>query len=405
MILTKLNNTRFTVVLMLFLGLQIPSAAQDVINKALIESNETLLFNPLIQIEATSAVNDMYNFKFERAANQFNWFKEKYPNHPLPYFLLGLNEWWKIMPNIDIKDYDEAFFNFMDISIDKARDLYQQDDSNVEASFFLAAAYAFKSRLHAERKHWTKATLNGKSALKYLRRGKELNQLSPELMFGDALYNYYSVWIPENYPLLKPILMFFKKGDQALGLQQLQEVAENAFYTRTEAQYFLMRIYRSEEKSPHKAFPIAQYLEKTFPDNAYFQRYYAGVAFSMQMHSEVDRVCKDILLKIDQQYPGYEATSGRYAAYYLAYNQRYIYRNQALAKEYFLKTVDFADTTDADYSAYYHSALVELGRISDGEKNISKAKSYYTLVKKYAKKKTAYYKEAVAYLKKHKKGK
>ena len=48
------------------------------------------------------------------------------------------------------------------------------------------------------------------NALKYLEISKESQALSPELLFGDALYNYYSVWIPENYPALKIILMFFE---------------------------------------------------------------------------------------------------------------------------------------------------------------------------------------------------
>ena len=52
-----------------------------------------------IQIEATEALNDLYNFKFDKAEQQFRWFKQKYAWHPLPYFLLGLSEWWKIMPN------------------------------------------------------------------------------------------------------------------------------------------------------------------------------------------------------------------------------------------------------------------------------------------------------------------
>src|SRR5689334_18482693 len=58
-----------------------------------------LLLNPSVQIEATDAVNNMYNFKFEKAERDFRWTQFQYPEHPLPYFLLGLSEWWKIVPN------------------------------------------------------------------------------------------------------------------------------------------------------------------------------------------------------------------------------------------------------------------------------------------------------------------
>ncbi len=379
------------------------SSAQEIINQELIDAEKMLLFSPLVQMEATSAVNDMYNFKFKRAANQFQWFREKYPNHPLPYFLLGLNEWWQMMPNMDVEQHDDAFFEYMDASIDRARDLYQEDKENIEASFFLAAAYAFKSRLNAERKNWTKAVFNGKSSLKFLRRGIEINQLNPELMFGEALYNYYSVWIPQNYPLLKPVLLFFKKGDQELGLKQLQEVAENAFYTRTEAQYFLMRIYRNEEKAPLKALPIAEYLHETFPDNAYFARYYGSVVFSLGMFDEMEEISHEILQKIEADYPGYEGVSGRYAAYYMAYLQRFKYRNLAEAEKYYRKTIAFAEATEHYQSGYYRSALVEMARISHQKGEIKEAKTFYELVKKYTKRKAKVNKEARKYLRKYKK--
>ena len=54
-----------------------------------------LITDITVQIEATQALNDLYNFKFEKAEQQFRWFKQKYSWHPLPYFLLGLSEWWK----------------------------------------------------------------------------------------------------------------------------------------------------------------------------------------------------------------------------------------------------------------------------------------------------------------------
>ena len=59
---------------------------------------------------------------------------------------------------------------------------------------------------------------------------------------ATALYNYYAEWISENYAILRPVLMFFPDGNKELGIKQLKTVANNAFYTRTEAQYFLMRI-------------------------------------------------------------------------------------------------------------------------------------------------------------------
>ena len=66
-----------------------------------------ILLNMDVQIEATEAVNSIYNFDFIAADKEFRWLRYKYSKHPLPYFLLGFAEWWKLVPNPDVKIYDK----------------------------------------------------------------------------------------------------------------------------------------------------------------------------------------------------------------------------------------------------------------------------------------------------------
>nr|MDV3310184.1 tol-pal system protein YbgF [Cyclobacteriaceae bacterium] len=242
----------------------------------LVEKNDTtiiLLSDIHIQLECTQALNDLYNFKFDRAEQQFRYLKSRYPWHPLPYFLMGLIEWWKIMPNPSDKSHDEIFLAYMDSTIMVAENLFENHPAyKVEAAFFLAGAYGFKGRLYSDedRKSWRKAATAGKNAIRYMEENRGNTDLSPELLFGDALYNYFSVWVPENYPAVRPLLWFFRKGDKALGLKQLREVSYNAFYTRTEAMVWLMRILNSYENDQPQAFQISEYLHQTYPDNPYF---------------------------------------------------------------------------------------------------------------------------------------
>ncbi len=363
-----------------------------------------LLTDAQLQMEVTSAVNNMYNAKHHIASVEFNALKIRYGWHPLPYFLLGLNEWWKIVPNDVVTIYDKKLIAYMDTTIYKARQLEKLDPGNEEASFFLAAAYGFKGRLLAERKGWRKAATAGKSALKYLDIGKQKDSNNIELLFGDALYNYYSVWIPENYPLLKPILIFFKKGDKALGLKQLRQVANNAFYTRTEAQYFLMRILATEENEIAQALQISEYLHQTFPDNAYFHRYYARMLYTSGQYVKCRRVSLSLLEKIDKGYVGYEATGGRYAGFFLG--QIYQSFNKLDdAKKYYKKAVTFSESIGATKSGYYLHSLLNIGTIERKQGNKKEAKKYYKLVKKQAKPKHATHKRAKKYLKEMRKGK
>lgn len=369
-----------------------------------IDSVDILLTNMAIQIECTSGVNDLYNFKFDRAESQFRWIQRNYPEHPLPYFLLGLIEWWKIAPNIEKNtEYDDRFLQLMDSAIYFAEILYDKDEDNAEAPFFLAGAYGFIGRLHSERSNWTRAAFAGKKALRYLDDSKQYTDLSPEILFGDGLYNYYSVWIPENYPVLKPIMLLFEKGDKQLGIEQLETVVKEAFYTKVEAQYFLMRIYSLEESKPLKALPISSYLYKTYPDNPYFHRYYARLLYSLGRYAELKKVAQDILDKIEAGKEGYEEISGRYASFYLATIYRLQYRDEEMASQYYTKAITFSEAIEAFESGYYLHALSNMGKIAASDEEMDLAMQYYDKILEHASRKHSTYKEARSFKKEYKK--
>lgn len=354
-----------------------------------------LIADMQLQIEINQAMNDMYNFKFDKAEQQFRWLKQKYGWHPLPYFLLGLSEWWKIMPNVDNTAYDDKFMAYMDTVVNISERLHEIPKHEVEAAFFLAAAYGFIGRLHSseERKNWRKSAVAGKNALRYMQESEGRHDLSPELLFGDALYNYFSVWVPENYPLLKPILAFFPKGDKELGIKQLREVSFNAFYTRTEAQVFLMRILGGYEGQPAQALQISEYLHQTYPDNPYFHRYYARMLYGSGKYMKARTVSESIINKIDGGLIGYEATSGRYASFFLG--QIYESRNDdESAKKFYNRAITFSESIGATDTGYYHYSLLSLGKIYAEEGDAKQAKSYFKAVKQNAKRSSAVHKRA-----------
>ena len=371
---------------------------------AAVDTKGWLLLDKDIQLELEGAVQNLYNCKYERAEKQFRSLRRRYPNHPMPYFLLGLSQWWKIVPtNIKTKQYDKLFFAYMDSTITKGEMLYDADKKNYEACFFLAAAYGFDGRLHAERSNWPKATVSAKRALKYLQISKEANGLSPEFLFGQALFNYYAIWIPDNYPLLKPVLLLFPKGNKQLGLQQLRSVADNGFYVGAEAKVFLMRILNNEENNPEAALPIARNLARTYPDNGYFQRFYALLCFNMGEFRESERVSQEILAKLNQGMPGYEAISGRYATYFLGWLMQNRYKDMAKAKDYYLRCIVFAESTNEVKGGFYLHANYNLARIAEREKDLGTARRYYAVVQDIADKKSDQYKEAKVFLKKNRK--
>ena len=288
------------------------------------EDSLSILTNLDIQIEATAAINKMYDFKFDDAEKEFNWLVQEYKNHPLPIFLKGLSLWWKIdaysgLPDKDknykLKRLDDDFLDVMDKSISLSKNIYK-NGNQIDGAFFLAASYGFKGRLLSERKKWRSAALAGFNALKYLKEIRQDKLMIPEISFGNGLFNYYSVWISNRYPILKPIVKLFPDGDKVKGINQLKSAARNSFYTRTEAQTFLVRIYSGENNLREATF-LSKYLFETFPDNSIFHRYYTQLLYRTSNFF----MCKEESLKIIDNYNnrkfGYYANDVRLAHFYL----------------------------------------------------------------------------------------
>lgn len=360
-----------------------------------------LLLDKGLQYRITKSINSMYDFDFQTAERDFAVIMYQYPDHPLPDFLMALGYWWRIEVDVTNTRFDKIFIQYLDRANEKAERMFEEDPKNKEAAFFLAAGYGFQGRLYSERQSWTKAAWAGRNALKYMDLSRGEAEFNPELLLGDALFNYFSVWIPENYPLLKPVMALFPKGSKELGLKQLETVASNAFYTRIEAQYFLFRLYASEEKRPYDALRISEYLHTKFPNNPYFHRSYARHLYTVGRWTESLQQSTEILDRIDQKKYGYESNSGRYAAFYVA---EYYYRTgqKAEAKKYYLKTVAYGEESESQESGYYLHSLIQLGKMETEAKNKVQAKKYFDQVKKYAKRKHPAHKEARDFIKKNK---
>lgn len=386
-------------VLMLVFGGGVSAQTVDPIDPA--NPSGYLLLDKGLQYRITRAINSMYNFDFPTAEHDFTVLMYQYPDHPLPDFLMALGYWWRIEVDVTNTRYDNIFIQYLDRANEKAERMFDADENNKEAAFFLAAGYGFQGRLYSERKSWTKATWAGRNALKYMNLSRGEAEFNPELLLGDALFNYFSAWIPENYPMMKPVMALFPKGNKALGLQQLETVASNAFYTRVEAQYFLFRLYASEEKRPYDALRISEYLHGKFPNNPYFHRSYARHLYAVGRWMESVDQSLEILDRIDQKQVGYESNSGRYAAFFVAEYYRRV-GDRPLAKQYYLKTVAYGEESESQESGYYLHSLIQLGKMETEAKNKAQAKKYFDRVKKYAKRKHPAHKEARDYIKKNK---
>lgn len=363
-----------------------------------------LLLNKDIQTELDGAVHNLYNYKFDKADRQFRSLRRRYPNHPMAYFLLGLSTWWKMMPNApEDTRYDKMYYAYLDTAETKALAMYKADSHNYEACFFLSAAYGFEARLHSERHNWRKATVASKRALDYLHKSREANGLSSEFELGYGLFDYYAVWIGDEYPWLRPVLFFFPKGDTRKGLAELRNTSKTAFYARPEALFFLVLILRDpREHQVAQALAISRELSREYPDNSRFQIDYAKLCFDQGSMKEAEAECLSTLQKNAAGYVGYGALTCRTAAYIMGYINQYYYKNQKAAMDYYQRSIVFSETVGMTESGYYIFSNAALAKLAAQANDVATAQRFYRVVVDKADHKEIIFKEARLYLIKHK---
>ncbi len=264
-----------------------------------------------------AGIDHIYNLKFDSARAEFRGVIAAHPDHPAGHFFLAAVEWWRIMADIENTSHDRNFISMLDAVVELCDNRLDVDEHDVAALFFKGGALGFQGRLHGNREDWIKAANSGRSALPIVQESYRLAPENDDVLFGIGIYNYYAAIIPEMYPFVKPLMLFFPDGDKARGLAQLRRASGRAKYAGTEASYFLLQILYNFEKQYPEAGRIADELHRKYPDNPLFHRYAGRTAAALGRWDLAGATFGDILGRIRSGRLGYGPVVEREARYYL----------------------------------------------------------------------------------------
>lgn len=306
----------------------------------------------------------IYNCQFDSAELIFDEVIEKYPDHPVGYFLDAMVDWWRIKIHRNEAVYAQSFENKIEIVVDKCDDLLDENPKDLTALFFKGGALGYRGRYFAESKQWLSAATDGKEAFDIMLDCHEKAPGNHDIMLGSGIYNFYAAAIPEKYPLTKPLLAFLPEGNKKIGLLQLRSSAYHARYTTVEAKVMLLLSFYSFEKDYNSALFWAKELHEEFPDNAYFHRYYARSKTRMGKWEELEQEWRNIIKKCIKRVEGYNNLTAREGLYYvgLALQRK---REYETALKYYNKCLEVGDYIDEEDSGYYLSAQFKIALIYD----------------------------------------
>ncbi|MGB5893159.1 MAG: tetratricopeptide repeat protein [Ignavibacteriaceae bacterium] len=326
-------------------------------------------------------IRQIYSIEFEQADKTFNKLIADYPKHPAGKFFLAMLDWWRILLDTSIEQHDELFFKKIEEVIEHCDKILDEDPENIDAMFFKGGAIGFRGRLSALRESWLSAVDDGREALPLVEEAGELEPDNIDVKLGFGIYNYYASVIPEQYPIVKPLMIFLPSGDKELGLKQLKDVAQHGKYTKYEARYFLMTLYYRLEKDFDASEEYSKILSDDFPNNPVFERWRGRIAMKKGDVSLADSIFKSVLLKSKKMIPGYSTLRvKREANYYIGYNYRQSGKYDS-AQVYLENCMNYSLKLDRDReSGFLINATLYLGMIKEMSEEYSAAKMYYEKV-------------------------
>lgn len=265
-------------------------------------------------------IDHVYNLEFESAEHEFQYLVNAYPHHPAGYFFVAMVDWWRMLLDLDNESLDDTFIAKLDVVIDKCDSLLGSNPDDVTAMFFKGGSLGFRGRLRANRGSWIKAANDGRLALPVVQRAYRIAPANSDILLGIGIYNYYAEAIPEQFPIVKPLMIFFPSGNKKKGIEQLMSAASNAKYAATEASYFLLQLNYTHERQFETALELAQKLFSRFPKNVVFHRYIGRCLVSLGRWENARQTFEEILRRCGNPgkgMVGYSGSAEREALYYL----------------------------------------------------------------------------------------
>lgn len=320
------------------------------------------------EVHVRKGIDFVYNFEFDSARAHFKEVVRLQPKHPAGHFFLAMVEWWDILIDLDNEarpERDEKFYRMLDKVIELCDERLDKNENDVTALFFKGGSLGFQGRLRANREDWLKAANDGREALPIVQQAYKLEPNNYDVLLGIGIYNYYAAVIPEKYPVVKPLMIFFPSGDKEKGIIQLREASEKARYANIEAKYFLMNLLYNNEKQYNEALTLATELHRLYPNNTLFHRYLGRCFASLSMWEEMYATWNEVLQRCQTGQRGYNTLAEREAHYYVGLYKMNQGDNDG-ALRHFYRCDELSRTLDKDGpSGFMVMTNLKIGMIYD----------------------------------------
>lgn len=221
----------------------------------------------------TMSLAAMYDLDYPEAERLSDSFRTRWPDNPYGELFLAGQLWWRAATENLTADDDtelaERFDRHSRQAVAKSKRLFKapKDRVRAEAYFVAGMALGLRGQWRLTNSQYFKAYLDGKKAIKYLRKCVDIDPDFHDAYLGLGIFDYQAAVLPG---VLRLGALLLAKGDRERGLERIQRAIDRGAFANRQAASFMLTIYQTTENDPAKALALTRRMRADFPEAVYY---------------------------------------------------------------------------------------------------------------------------------------
>lgn len=254
--------------------------------------------SPTAQQQLDIGLTHLYSLEYDESRAAFRRLIELEPDSPWGYLFESGGIWWQSAQEYglfkDTPTLQGLFEQDVEAAIRKAEliiDSTHEKPPRADAHFILGMALGTRGQWELLRGHYVKAYLDGRKALKHLKKAKRLDDEYHDANLGLGVYDYQAARLSG---VLKLAAIVGVRGDEERGIKRIKDAMINGRFARRQAAQFLSSIYLVDRRDYVAALPVIEGLRRDFPNSIYFKSLEALILHHLGRHDESIALGRDI---------------------------------------------------------------------------------------------------------------
>jgi len=239
---------------------------------------------------------NLYNFSFREADSMVVVMKESGMDNGTLSNIKANLAWWKLLSGDAIEMNLKTCDSLLPESMSMGSKVKNRD---VNSLLNIIYSYSLKARLENYKGNKLKSLIYFYKSITFINQCFEIPGKDEKLNLVFGLYFYFMDYIENEYFLINAMFFSYPKGDKKKGLLYLHDcsLSDNEMI-RTEANYFLLKIYAYTEKDYFAAYQTALSLTQQHPDNLVYCLEQLNLLMKLKKNIEAETYQRNLIESI-----------------------------------------------------------------------------------------------------------